>query len=223
MIVYHGSSHIIQKPVYNGSKRSNDYGYGFYTTESIELAKEWACSDGQNGFANKYEADLSSLNVLNLNSPEYNILNWLALLTRYRSYWQKGSISEDAKNYLQEHFLVDPDPFDVIKGYRADDSYFTFAQDFVSGIISYEKLSKAMHLGSLGEQIVLKSPQAFERLQFICAEPAEGRIYYEKKAIRDRNARREYRKTRSTIEDRTRELFILDIMREGMKHGDPRL
>ena len=54
MIVYHGSSHIIQKPVYNGSKRSNDYGYGFYTTESIELAKEWACSDGQNGFANKY-------------------------------------------------------------------------------------------------------------------------------------------------------------------------
>ena len=40
MLVYHGSDHIIEKPVYHGSKRTNDYGYGFYTTESIELAKE---------------------------------------------------------------------------------------------------------------------------------------------------------------------------------------
>ena len=223
MILYHGSDHIIEVPQVNGSKRYNDYGPGFYTTKSLDLAKEWACSKNRDGYANQYEFDPSGLRILDLNSPEFSILNWLALLTRYRSYWQKGSISEDAKNYLQEHFFVDPDPFDVIKGYRADDSYFTFAQDFVSGVISYEKLSKAMHLGSLGEQIVLKSPQAFERLQFICAEPAEGRIFYEKKAIRDCNARREYRKTRSTIEDRTRELFILDIMREGMKHGDPRL
>ena len=43
MLVYHGPDHIIEKPAYNGSKRTNDYGYGFYTTESIELAKEWVC------------------------------------------------------------------------------------------------------------------------------------------------------------------------------------
>ena len=48
MIVYHGSDHIIEVPIYNGSKRTNDYGYGFYTTESLELAKEWACSDNTN-------------------------------------------------------------------------------------------------------------------------------------------------------------------------------
>ena len=40
MIVYHGSDHVIQVPKYHGSKRTNDYGYGFYTTENIELAKE---------------------------------------------------------------------------------------------------------------------------------------------------------------------------------------
>ena len=54
MIVYHGSDHIIETPVYHGSKRTNDYGYGFYTTESKELAKEWACGDGRDGFANSY-------------------------------------------------------------------------------------------------------------------------------------------------------------------------
>ena len=162
MLVYHGSDHIIEKPVYHGSKRTNDYGYGFYTTESIELAKEWACSDQRNGFANIYDFNPEGLSVLHLNSPEYNILNWLAILTKYRSYWQNGSIAEEAKNYLQQHFFVDPAPYDVIIGYRADDSYFTFAQDFVAGAISLKKLSEAMRLGKLGEQIVLKSEKAFE-------------------------------------------------------------
>ena len=171
MIVYHGSDHIIEVPVYNGSKRTNDYGYGFYTTESLELAKEWACSDNTNGFANSYEVELSGLNILNLNAPEYNILNWLAILTKYRSYWQKTSIAEEAKNYLQQHFFVDPTPYDVIIGYRADDSYFSFVQDFVAGTISLSKLSEAMRLGKLGEQIVFKSKEAFSRIRFIEAEP----------------------------------------------------
>ena len=170
MLVYHGSDHIIEKPVYNGSKRTNDYGYGFYTTESIELAKEWACSDQRNGFANIYDFNPEGLSVLHLNSPEYSILNWLAILTKYRSYWQNGSIAEEAKNYLQKHFFVDPAPYDVIIGYRADDSYFTFAQDFVAGAISLKKLSEAMRLGKLGEQIVLKSEKEFEHIRFVGAD-----------------------------------------------------
>ena len=169
MLVYHGSDHIIEKPVYNGSKCTNDYGYGFYTTESIDLAKEWACSDQRNGFANIYEFNPEGLSMLRLNSPEYNILNWLAILTKYRSYWQNGSIAEEAKNYLQQHFFVDPAPYDVIIGYRADDSYFTFAQDFMAGTISLKKLSEAMRLGKLGEQIVLKSEKAFDHIRFVGA------------------------------------------------------
>ena len=222
MLVYHGSDHIIEKPVYNGSKRTNDYGYGFYTTESIELAKEWACSDQRNGFANVYEFNPEGLSVLRLNSPEYNILNWLAILTKYRSYWQNGSISEEAKNYLQQHLFVDPAPYDVIIGYRADDSYFTFAQDFVAGTISLKKLSEAMRLGKLGEQIVLKSEKAFEHIRFVGAEPADAETYYEKKALRDREARRAYRSTRQ-VSNELNELYMIDIMREGIENGDPRL
>ena len=222
MLVYHGSDHIIEKPVYHGSKRTNDYGYGFYTTESIELAKEWACSDQRNGFANIYDFNPEGLSVLHLNSLEYNILNWLAILTKYRSYWQNGSIAEEAKNYLQQHFFVDPAPYDVIIGYRADDSYFTFAQDFVAGTISLKKLSEAMRLGKLGEQIVLKSEKAFEHIRFVGAEPADAETYYEKKALRDREARRAYRSTRQ-VSNALNELYMIDIMREGIENGDPRL
>ena len=222
MIVFHGSDHIVEHPVLNGGKRSNDYGSGFYTTESLELAKEWACAKNTDGFANRYELNLKELSILNLNAPEYNILNWLALLTRYRIYWQTGSIAEEAKNYLQEHFFLDPAPYDIIIGYRADDSSFSFAQDFVAGTISLKKLSEAMRLGRLGEQIVLKSQKAYDQIRFLDVEPADAKIYYERKAMRDREARREYRKTKGAA-DSLSELYMLDIMREGITNGDPRL
>ena len=222
MIIFHGSDHIVETPVCNGSKRTNDYGYGFYTTENVELAREWACGDQRDGFVNKYELDLSGLNVLRLNSPEYNILNWLAVLAKYRSYWQSGSIAEEGKNYLQEHFFVDLSPYDIVIGYRADDSYFAFAQDFVSGAISLARLAEAMRLGKLGEQVVLKSKRSFEQIRFIGAEPADAGIYYERRAVRDREARRAYRAARKTS-DGINELYMLDIMREGIKNGDPRL
>ena len=222
MKLYHGSENIIEKPVYGKGAHYNDYGKGFYCTENIELAKEWACAKQKNGYANIYDLDLSELNVLNLNSGSYNILNWLAILADNRTYWQNGSIAEPAKNYIKENFLPDISTYDVIIGYRADDSYFSFAQDFVSGVISLQKLAQAMRLGKLGEQIVLKSPKAFAQIQFAGYENADAEEYYIKKNEREREARRQYRRNKKEKAD-VNELFILDIMREEIKNGDARL
>ena len=222
MRLYHGSENIIEKPVYGKGAHYNDYGKGFYCTENIELAKEWACAKQKNGYANIYDLDLSELNVLNLNSGSYNILNWLAILADNRTYWQNGSIAEPAKNYIKENFVPDISTYDVIIGYRADDSYFSFAQDFVSGVISLQKLAQAMRLGKLGEQIVLKSPKAFAQIQFAGYENADAEEYYIKKNEREREARRQYRRNKKEKAD-VNELFILDIMREEIKNGDARL
>ncbi|MCR5000152.1 MAG: DUF3990 domain-containing protein [Lachnospiraceae bacterium] len=212
MVLYHGSDHIIQKPEAKLGKTTNDYGRGFYCTEHVELAKEWACQKATDGFANRYEFDTSGLKVCNLGTEPYHILNWLALLTRYRSYWQADSIAEEAKDYLQEQFFIDLSDVDVIIGYRADDSYFSFAQDFISGTISLEQLSRAMRLGKLGEQIVIKSERAFERLIFQDAEVADAEEYYIKKITRDREARQAYRKD-IKMHSKIEEILITDIMR----------
>ena len=220
--LYHGSENIIEVPEYGKGMRNNDYGRGFYCTEDIELAREWACAKNHDGYVNIYEFDMSGLNVLNLNDPKYNILNWLAILADNRTYWQNGTIAEDAKEYEKKHFLIDISAYDVIRGYRADDSYFSFAQDFVSGLISFQKLSEAMRLGKLGEQIVLKSEKAFQQLKFIGYEVADAEEYYIKKTEREREARKEYRRNKkgnANIND----LFMLDIMREGIQNGDARL
>lgn len=221
-ILYHGSENIIEKPEFGKGARNNDYGKGFYCTENIELAKEWACAKQNNGYANIYEFDLAGLEVLNLNSPEYNIFNWLAILADNRTYWQNGSIAEQAKKYIKDNFLPDISGYDVIIGYRADDSYFSFAQDFVAGVISLQKLSEAMRLGKLGEQIVLKSQKAFEQIKFIGYEDVDAGEYFNKKREREREARQEYRRSKTVTAD-VNDLFILDIMREEIKNGDARL
>ena len=80
LTIYHGSQKIIHTPVFGNGNPRNDYGLGFYCTESLELAKEWACTEENSGYANNYVFDISGLSVLNISSNQYNILNWLSIL-----------------------------------------------------------------------------------------------------------------------------------------------
>lgn len=223
MRIYHGSINIIQKPEYGKGKLHNDYGLGFYCTENIEMAKEWAYNETQDGYANTYELDLSELKVLNLNDKQYNILHWLTLLIKNREFRLTNLIAKDAKQYLVENFSVDTAPYDIIIGYRADDSYFAFAEDFLNNAISVKKLAKAMRLGNLGEQVVLMTRKAFQKLKFIEAVPAPSAIYFQLKAKRDTEARKAYLTSNRKPSYAADELYMLDIMRQEVKDNDSRL
>lgn len=143
LIIYHGSKNIIEKPYYHGGKLQNDYGYGFYCTESLELAKEWASNNKEtNGYANKYSIDLEGLKILDLSNEKYSILNWMAILLKFRTFDLSNEMSIKAKEYLLNNFYIDVNDYDIVIGYRADDSYFSFAKDFLNNTISVQKLKK---------------------------------------------------------------------------------
>lgn len=220
--LYHGSDHIIEKPRFGQGNPYNDYGLGFYCTESLELANEWACSAEEGGFANKYELDTVGLSFLSLTDGGYHILNWLAILLENRTFRVRNEIAGRAKEYILQNFSVDYQSCDVIKGYRADDSYFAFATAFLNNTLSLNQLEKAMVLGKLGEQIVLRTQNAFERLTFQEAVAADKEIYYPKKLARDTAARAAFREEKqiSLAED---EVYVLDIMRGRWQNGDTRL
>lgn len=222
LTLFHGSPQIIKAPELAKGKPNNDYGRGFYCTESIELAKEWACSSETDGFANRYDFDHTNLSVLNLSSGKYHILNWLSILLDNRTFRMSGDIAQRAHEYIFEHFMVEYKPYDVIKGYRADDSYFSFATAFLNNTISLAQLEKAMVLGNLGEQVVLRSQKAFDKLTFVESSVAPRAIYLPKKLARDTEARAEFRqeKTRQGVED---EVYILDIIRGRWQNDDPRI
>ena len=221
--LYHGSKEIIEFPTLRGGKETNDYGYGFYCTENIKLAKEWACPDNNDGYANKYEFDMTGLNVLDLTKPEYNILNWIALLLQFRV--PKGMTMNDemVREYLLKNFSIDLTKVDVIIGYRADDSYFSFARDFVKNAITVKQLSNAMELGKLGIQVVLHSNKAFEKIKYIESIIADNETYYTKRMARDLLARNEYREVTKFSTVTNDDLFVMDIIRQEVKNDDPRI
>ena len=220
-ILYHGSPSIIKQPMYGKGKKYNDYGRGFYCTKNLELAKEWACSDAIDGYANRYEIDTDGLKILDLSSDEYTILSWLAILLENRQTRLSSPIEKRARDYLLQHFLPKYTRYDIIVGYRADDSYFSFVRSFVSNTISLEQLSYAMKLGELGEQFVLKSKKAFGAIHFLEHTIAQHSIYYARRMRRDIDAREAFYKKQE--EDDIHGIYMRDIIREEMKSDDIRL
>lgn len=220
MILYHGSEKEIKKPYYRGSRPHNDYGYGFYCTQYPDLAREWAVSDDHEGFINCYYFDDTGLSVLNLNT--YPILTWLSILLINRTFVIETPLAAAAKEYIISEFGIDYEKYDVIKGYRADDSYFSFAQDFINNTISVAQLNNAMHLGDLGDQIVLKSEKAFSKISFDTAEHVPFEPWLSKKNERDKRARDAY----FAIDKDSYVpggIYVVNIIDEGIKTHDPRI
>ena len=221
-VIFHGSKTIIKKPVYGGGNPRNDYGSGFYCTHEIDLAKEWACTEETSGYANQYELDMSGLSVMHLSGADYNILNWLAVLLNNRTFRISSDIAGEGKAYLLDKFLPDISVYDIIIGYRANDSYFSFANAFLNNALSLTQLEKTMYLGKLGEQTVLISQKAFEQTRFVRSEAAAREIYYPRKSARDREARSAYRRerVRESVAD---SVYLMDILRGGWLDDDTRI
>lgn len=221
LTLYHGSPEIVFKPEFGKGKPYNDYGRGFYCTENIELAKEWACSENSDGFVNQYEIPVHKLKILNLSAEKHTVLHWLALLMANRRIRVSTPVMKRGVEWLNKHYLIDIGEFDAIVGYRADDSYFSFARAFVNNEISLHQLSYAMKLGKLGEQFVLKSKKAFAAIRFISHLETRNSVYYPLRKQRDDEARAAYQ------EELDREdlngLYMRDIIREGILPNDTRL
>ena len=127
--------------------------------------------------------------------------------------------------YLWVNFLKNYRYNNIIntnKGYRADDSYFSFANAFLNNTISVAQLEKAMVLGKLGEQIVLISQRAFDSIEFTDSISAPKEIYLPQKLARDTAAREDFQKEKGRSSLLT-EKYIVDIIREGWKNDDQRL
>ncbi len=222
MELWHGSDRIVRSPQMAHCRPCNDYGAGFYCTPSADMAREWACRAPERvGFANHYKLDETGLAVLDLMDERYTILNWIAILLEHRTFQPGFPIAYAGSNYVREHFLIDTEPFDLIRGYRADDSYFSFARAFINNQISVAQLDQAMRLGRLGEQLMVKSPEAFGRLSFIEAARVDPGIYFARREQRDKTARVAFKELRQEID--VSGIYLRDIVAQRMEADDERL
>ena len=211
IILYHGSKDIIEKSLKNKGKKNNDYGLGFYCTDNINLAKEWAVTRTHDGFANKYSLDINGLNILNL--QDYDLIYWISILLENRDLHSSDNFLPGGKEFLIKNYHIDLSDYDIIVGYRADDSYFSYMRRFMSGGLSLEQLEDVLHYGHLGLQYVLISDKAFSRIKFLGYENALRQDYLDKKIKRDNEARNSFKQLHLDING----TFLLNILQGGDK------
>ena len=195
MILYHGSPNEMIHPIYGLGEDKHDYGRGFYLTANIELAKEWAVCrpDQSNGWVHKYELETDDLRILDF--QQLNVLSWLAELMKHRE-------ASDSKRYRMlaakfiEKYGIDTDGYDVIKGWRADASYFYIAKAFVRDEIDVDILEELLFLGDLGIQYCIKSEKGYANLHELESEllPVSFADFNDKYNERDIAARENMRK-----------------------------
>ena len=154
MIIYHGSDHIVKTPQYMGGKADNDYGNGFYATEYEDRAKSWAVLNGnpKQSIVNVYKLDIEKLKVLNLST--HGVLAWISEVVANRGTNQE--MAEVIGNRLVEMYRVNSDEYDIIQGYRADDSYTQVIEAFLLNQINVFEVEKLFYKGSLENQIFMR-------------------------------------------------------------------
>jgi hypothetical protein len=206
MILYHGSRSILKKPVFGQGEAANDYGRGFYLTEYYELAAEWACPfDNVDGIVNKYELELTELNLLDLDKEP--IEHWVSLLVQNRDS-KMGSGARERMEKFVKQYPFNVSDYDVVKGWRADDSYFAFVRAFFGVGLSLESLRQAMRLGDYGTQYCLVSERSFDKIKYVSHETAVASNYNAKRILRDNNAKKQY----SSMPNKTSGTLIIDII-----------
>lgn len=166
LILFHGTPDKVVVPTYGKGEEKHDYGRGFYLTESLDLAKEWAvCRPNEtNGWVHEYELDTNNLKILDL--QDKGVLPWLAELMKHRDAADSKRYRVLAKKFIDK-YGVDTDGFDVIKGWRANASYFYIAREFVRDNIDIDILEELLSLGDLGIQYCIKSELAYSKLHEI--------------------------------------------------------
>lgn len=208
IILYHGTPDKMVTPIYGRGDDKHDYGRGFYLTESVELAMEWAVCrpNDTNGWVHKYELDCNGLKILNF--QESDVLVWLAELMKHRD-------AADTKRYrmLAAKFIakygIDTDKYDVIKGWRANASYFYIAKEFVRDNIDVDILEELLSLGGLGIQYCIKSELAYSKLREIREEliSVDYSEFNDKYNQRDVSARENMRRLVDSDENKVTKVF----------------
>jgi hypothetical protein len=137
----------------------------------------------------KYELEIDGLKILDFQSE--NILSWLAELMKHREVADSKRYRMLSKKFI-EKYGIETKEYDVIKGWRANASYFYIAKAFVRDEIDVEILEELLLLGDLGIQYCIKSELAYSQLYEVGEElsTVEFEAFNEKYNKRDITARR---------------------------------
>lgn len=149
MIVYHGSTKILQNPDVYHSKKYLDFGCGFYLTTYEQQAKKWAKRkserNGESAIVNVYEMR-EVLNEFRILSFEKENEEWLDFVCSCR----RGEAS-NAK-------------YDIVIGNVANDDVFKTVDMYFRGLWEKNRVLEELRYYKMNDQICIVNQEVLERV-----------------------------------------------------------
>ncbi len=152
MLVYHGSSQIVEAPEIRIAKYNKDFYFGFYCTVMRQQAQRWATRFGAKGYINIYE--YVSNDGLRMLKFERMTEEWLDFIAACRN----GKAHD----------------YDIVEGPMADDTIYNYVQGFIDGKYSRAAFWELAKFKCPTHQISFHTARALTTLKFL-----EGVAVYE--------------------------------------------
>ena len=154
MVLYHGGTENIEKPLIRSSLVSRDFGTGFYCTDIREQAEKWALRQGRirkkPAVLNVYEFDMDKARqILNYKMFTDYAIEWLELVINCR------------KNPQHIH------GFDIVYGKIANDDVGETVQAVVNGLMPIDYALQKLAFMPANNQYSFCTEKSLESLRFI--------------------------------------------------------
>lgn len=155
MILFHGSTIEVVKPILNDLQKLVDFGKGFYTTSSEEQAKNWSKLKQQrikseNAIVSVYKLDDFVFNDTNYKIKKFKNANeeWLNFVLKNR------------KKDIKHHY-------DMVIGAVANDTLYTTLNLYETGILTLNETIIRLKTHKLYDQISFHNELIIKELKFL--------------------------------------------------------
>ena len=152
VVIYHGSSQIVERPEIRITKFNKDFYFGFYCTIMKEQAKRWATRFGEDGYINAYEYTVN---------PNLNILKF-------------DKMTEEWLDFIVDCRSGKSHSYDIVEGPMADDTIYNYVQGFIDGKYSRKAFWELAKFKYPTHQISFHTARSLETLEFLKGELVYG-------------------------------------------------
>ena len=155
MIIYHGSTVLVEKPEIRAGNNFLDFGIGFYTTTSYEQAERWARikmrrEKADTGYVAIYEFDYeAALKNTAIKRFELADMDWLMFVVKNR----RGEYTEEQ--------------VDMHIGPVADDDVYQSIRLFETGVLDAEATVKRLKTEKLQDQWTFHTDKMLSYLRYM--------------------------------------------------------
>lgn len=156
MLLYHGSTMAVRKPIVSRGRGKTDFGKGFYTTTSREQAEKWAkikrdrMGDDAHAIVSVFELDDAVLN-----NPAYHTRHFDGATAEWLDFVVGNRRGEVHHN------------FDLIMGPVANDKLYATITLYENGILDANAAIEQLNTHQLFDQLSFHTTKACKLLTFV--------------------------------------------------------